>query len=303
MIFLNLYISNAQTVSTLITGSGLNGPDGFALDASENLFVANWGGGSGTTILKILSLSAVQTFDSTSDAPDGLSFDNSGNLFVSNYNSGVINIITPGGIKTVFATGLTNPSSLAFDTTGNLYVSNYGGSTVSKITRDGTVSTFASGFNAPLGLVFDPEGNLYVSNYNSGVINKVTSNGVVSVFATVPNPSTSRLQYLVWGPSGNIYVPSYGHNKIYKISSSGTVSVFAGTGTAGGTNGPVASAQFNGPNSIALTKKGDLYISEYNANRIRVITGVEPAASVEQKRNKRSESHLLQQNYPNPFNR
>ena len=43
----------AQTVSTFLTGNGLNGPDGFALDGEQNLYVANWGGGAGTTVLKI----------------------------------------------------------------------------------------------------------------------------------------------------------------------------------------------------------------------------------------------------------
>jgi len=132
---------SAQTVSTFLTGSGLNGPDGFALDNNHNLFVANWGGGSGHTIMKITPDALVSTFDSTSDAPDGLAFDQYGNLFVSNYNNGIIHKITPDGVKTEFASGLINPSALAFDTAGNLYVSNYGSTTVSKITPAGTVSS------------------------------------------------------------------------------------------------------------------------------------------------------------------
>ena len=43
----------AQTVSTFLTGNALNGPDGFALDGEQNLYVANCGGGAGTTVLKI----------------------------------------------------------------------------------------------------------------------------------------------------------------------------------------------------------------------------------------------------------
>jgi len=302
VLFLNITSLNAQTVSTFLTGSGLNGPDGFALDSSENLYVANWGGGVGTTVLKVTPLAVVTTFNSTLNAPDGLAFDSSGNLFVSNYSTGIINKITPEGVKTVFASGFLNPSALAFDTAWNLYVSNNGGTTVSKITPDSTVSIFASGFSAPLGLVFDPEGNLYVSNYNSGIIHKVTPTSDVTVFATVPTPNTSRIQYLVRGPSGNLYLPSYGHNKIYKISPAGVVSVFAGTGAAGGNDGPVATATFNGPNSIALTSEGDLYVSEYNANRIRKITGVEPPTSIGGQQAVIPKGFLLQQNYPNPFN-
>ena len=302
ILFLNFSSNNAQIVSTFLTGSGLNGPDGFALDSLENLYCANWGGSAGTTVLKITSSASVTVFNSTLNAPDGLAFDSVGNLFVSNYNNGIISKITTEGVKTDFASGFNHPSALAFDSAWNLYVSNHTGNTVSKITPDSTVTTFASGFNGPLGLVFDVEGNLYVSNYNSGVINKVTSGGIVTVFATVPNPSGSMIQYLVRGPSGNLYLPSYGHHQIYKISPAGEVSVFAGTGVAGSIDGPVATAQFNGPNSIALTSGGDLYVSEYNANRIRKITGVEPPTSIKGQQEDTPQKFFLMQNFPNPFN-
>ncbi len=51
-IILNLFTINlySQTVTTFISGSDLNGPDGFAFDKEGNLFVANWGNGAGSTI-------------------------------------------------------------------------------------------------------------------------------------------------------------------------------------------------------------------------------------------------------------
>ena len=291
----------AQTVSTFLTGNGLNGPDGFALDEEQNLFVANWGGGAGTTVLKITPGAVVSTFDSTSDAPDGLAFDETGNLYVSNYNSGIIHKIAPSGNKTQFASGLINPSALVFDTSGNLYVSNYRSNTVSKITPAGVVSIYASGFSGPLGLVFDPVGNLYVSNYNTGKIHRVAPDGTTTLFAMVPNGSTSKIQYLVRGQSGNLYLPSNGHNKIYRISDSGVVSVYTGTGIPGSANGPLDSAQFNGPNSIALTSQGDLYISEYNANRIRKITGVEFPVGLEPDTGRTNSDGYQLRIFPNPF--
>ncbi len=297
----NCFTSSAQVVSTFLTGNGLNGPDGFALDSAGNLFVANWGGGYGTTVLKITPDAHADTFNNACSAPDGLAFDAEGNLYISNYATGVISRITTSGTKTVYATGFNKPSALGFDSNGNLYVSNYGGTTVSKITSAGIVSTYASGFNAPLGLVFDPEGNLYVSNYNTGIVNKVLPDGTSTVFASVPNGAGSKIQYLVRGASGNLYLPAYGHNKIYKITADGIVSVFAGTGVAGGKDGPVDSAQFNGPNSIALTSEGDLFVSEYNAGRIRKITGVEFPVGINDQRGGETQGRILFQNYPNPF--
>lgn len=265
----------AQSISTYVINSGLNGPDGFAIDNNGNLYIANWGNGTGSTILKVSERRDVTTYIDGLHAPDGLAFDSKENLYISNYVTGIINKVTPTGEMTVFASGLNSPSDLAFDQYGNLYVSNHGngqGSTVSKISKDGIVNDFANGFDAPLGLVFDQEGNLYVSNYNSGVINKVTIDGVVSVYAAIPNSPLARLQYLIFDEQGNLYVPSYGHNKIYKILTNSEVVVFAGTGLAGGLDGQVEEAQFNGPNSIAIDACGIIYVSEYNANRIRKIS-------------------------------
>ncbi|MCP4707409.1 MAG: hypothetical protein GY869_02185, partial [Planctomycetes bacterium] len=95
--------SSAQTVSTYISGSGLNGPDGFALDRHGALYVANWGHGAGSTVLKITAAGEVSTHLSGLSAPDGLIFDQSGNLYVSNFASGIINKVTPDGKITVFA--------------------------------------------------------------------------------------------------------------------------------------------------------------------------------------------------------
>ena len=290
-----------QTVYTFLTNSGLNGPDGFAIDSGGNLFVANWGGGYGTRVLKITPDTLVTVSDSTSEAPDGLAFDNAGYLYISNYSSGRITRISPAGVKTDFASGLNNPSALAFDSAGNLYVSNYGGGTVSRISAGGSVSLFASGFSRPIGLVFDQQWNLYVSNYNTGIVNKVSPSGNVTVFATVPNPLTSKIQYLARGQSGNLYLPAYGHHKVYRISPSGVVSVLAGTGVPGGKNGAADSAQFNGPNSVAITSEGNLFVSEYNANRIRLITGVEFPVGMKETEPSASPLFIPVKIFPNPF--
>ncbi len=265
----------SQTVSTFVSGSRLNGPDGFAFDRAGNLYVANWGNGNGSTVLRITPDGEVIIHLSGLSAPDGLAFDTAGNLYVSNYSSGVIHRVTPAGLSIEFSKALDTPSDLAFDSHGNLFVSNHGGgngTTVSAISPSGGVSTYASGFEAPLGLVFDTHGALFVSNYASGSIHKVTPDGVAIVFATIPNSPPARLQYLSLDRQGNLYVPSYGHNKIYVVSAEGQVGVFAGTGVAGGTDGPAGSAQFDGPNSIAIDNSGTIYVSEYNANRIRKIS-------------------------------
>ncbi len=64
--------------------------------------------------------------------------DSAGNLYVANYLNGSISKITPGGVQTTFASGLSGPNFISFDGAGNLFVAHYGSGSVTKITPGGT---------------------------------------------------------------------------------------------------------------------------------------------------------------------
>src|SRR5262245_54319093 len=78
----------------------------------------------------------------------GLAFGPDGNLYAAhfvNFGIGLVYKVTPGGVVSTFAMGLSGPAGLAFDRSGNLYVADFYGNDISKITPGGTVSTFATG--------------------------------------------------------------------------------------------------------------------------------------------------------------
>ncbi|MFY8035401.1 MAG: hypothetical protein ACOVMN_12835, partial [Flexibacteraceae bacterium] len=76
--------------------------------------------------------------------------------------------------------------------------------------------------------------------------------------------------------TGNIYVADFVSNRIRKMSPSGVVTTLAGSGAFGATNGPGTSASFYFPMAVAVDAAGNVYVADYNNNRIRKVssTGV-----------------------------
>lgn len=71
--------------------------------------------------------------------------------------------------------------------------------------------------------------------------------------------------------AGNIYFTS--GNCVYKMSGT-TLSLIAGNSRPGfsGDGGPAPTAQLNAPQGIAVDKSGNIYISDTNNNRVRIVT-------------------------------
>ena len=179
-----------------------------------------------------------------------------GDLYATGGGEGVssrfVYRFTPGGVRSIFASGLYQPVAMTFDRKGNLFVGDSGSgipqmeSLILKFTPDGSRSTFASiGFNQLLGMTFDGAGNLLVANAQE--ILKFAPDGTQSTFAS----SVDGVWPLAFDKSGNLYagINPIGPSSILKFAPDGGRSTFI---------------TFPAPTSfttgMAFDAKGDLFL-------------------------------------------
>jgi sugar lactone lactonase YvrE len=230
-------------------GTGLNDPDALAFDSAGDLFVANYGQGSGNTILKISPNGVGSVFASNNVfGPGSLAFDVAGNLYVGN-NSGIIDKFTPGGVGSIFAAlPIRSVQGLATDSAGNLYVSDGSTGNIDKFSPSGVSSVFAH-VGSAYGVAFDSAGNLYAATFTGNTIDKITPGGVVSLFCN-GGPFLFPTE-LAFDSSGTLYATDPGGN-VDKITQGGVASLFTTTGP----NPPFGIAIIPEPSVLGLLAVG-----------------------------------------------
>jgi hypothetical protein len=126
---------------------------------------------------------------------------------------------------------------------------------------------------------------VYVDGPNAGLSVLIAGNGV----AGYSPPGSDATQVSLNGPRGlatlvnssgvvtAIFIADTGNNMIRKLTApvggSGPWSIadFSGMGTAGYTDGPPASAQFNAPQGLAVASNGTVYIADASNGFIRAL--------------------------------
>lgn len=105
---------------------------------------------------------------------------------------------------------------------------------------------------------------------STGIISTFVGNGLGSAFVSEQLKSPTGIAV---GVSEDIYFLDNARVQMV-TKSTGTITTFAGNGVAGysGDNIPATSAQLYSPSGVAVSATGDVYISEVNFPRIRMVT-------------------------------
>ncbi|MBU6402004.1 MAG: chitobiase/beta-hexosaminidase C-terminal domain-containing protein, partial [Verrucomicrobia bacterium] len=118
------------------TNAQFNAPSGLAIDANDNVYVAD---SLNQRIRIINSDGLVSTFSGTYGTPIDIAFAKDGTLFIADSAGGAIREISTNGVVSAFATGVPDLEHLALDATGGVYAATSMG-TLLKLNPDGTTA-------------------------------------------------------------------------------------------------------------------------------------------------------------------
>ena len=323
------------------TAAQLNRPAGIAVDTSGNLFIADE---FNHRIRRVDATTAIITTVAGTDEqgysgddgpataaqlnrPRGITVDASGNLFIADFDNDRIRRVdtTTGIITTVAGTDergffgdngpataaqLNRPAGIAVNASGNLFIGDEFNDRIRRVdAATGVITTVAGtdegGFsgddapateaqlNRPVGVVVDASGNLFIADRENNRIRRVDAiTGVITTeagtdevgFSGDDGPATGALLNRPTGialdTSGDLFIADFDNDRIRRVdATTSIINTVAGTGEKGfiGDDGPATAAQLEFPRGIALDALGNLFIADtvnHLIRRVDATTGV-----------------------------
>jgi len=310
------------------TSASLYFPEGVAVDAAGNLFIADTDNGR---IRKVATNGLITTVagdggygfsgdggpatSASLDDPEGVAVDAAGNLFIADTDNGRIRKVATNGLITTVAgdggygysgdsgpatnASLYYPRGVAVDAWGNLFIADTDNVRIRKVATNGLITTVAGdggyGYSGnggpatsaslyyPAGVTVDAAGNLFIADTDNVRIRKVAANGLITTvagdggygYSGDGGAATSASLYYPAGvtvdAAGNLFIADTDNMRIRKVGTNGLITTVAGNGSTGspGDGGAAANAHLSLPSGVAADNLGNFFIADTDNYRIR----------------------------------
>jgi len=277
------------------TAAQLNTPQGLAVDAQGNLYIAD----QVNNRVRVVS-------------PQGVI-----NTFAGNGKLGQPRFLGDGG--PALAANLNLPGGVAADKSGNVYIADTGDNSIREVGTNGVIFTIAgNGFGGlccdtqlasgsvllqPEDVFVDGSGNVFIADTGNAIVREITAkDGIINYIAgsctiTATGTDTNTGETCSIGYSGdgglanqaglveptavavdsagNVYIAEPTDGRIREVSTAGgkiNINTIVGNGTLGfsGDGSAATAGELNRPTGVAVDASGNIYIADSLNNRIRL---------------------------------
>ncbi|MGH3633429.1 MAG: serine/threonine-protein kinase PknD [Mycobacterium sp.] len=209
---------------TVLPFTGLNNPDGVAVDSTGNVYVTD---ALNNRVVKLVAGSSTQQvlpFAGLHD-PGGVAVDSTGNIYVadgdSNSNYRVVKLVAGSSTQQALPfAGLNGPQGVAVDSSGNIYVADadWVNSQVVELVAGSSTQQMLpfTGLNGTSGVAVDSAGNVYVADgLNKRVVELVARSSTQQV---LPFTGLNFTNGVAVDSAGNVYVADAGNNRVVRLA-------------------------------------------------------------------------------------
>jgi sugar lactone lactonase YvrE len=244
-------ISPSSYQSQTTIGTGLNHPDGVAVDAAGDVFIADT---RNSRVVEVPANGGPQVTVGTGiQFPQGVTVDSAGNVYIAESgNNLVVKVNVRTGAQTTIDSGLSNPTSVAVDPAGNVYIANTNAGQVIELPVTGGSKVVMSALSAPFGVATDFRGDVFIAD--SGA-NQVFERGSGSSAFTSIGSNLSFPTGVAVDLAGDTFIANYGGNDVYELPAGGGPEATIGTG-------------FQAPQGVAVSLQGTVYVADQNNNQV-----------------------------------